>query len=444
MKIILSIIEKNKIIEYFNDRANAITSLGVLQRKKFLRKVRNYAWNNERLFYMLNPETYLQVVADDDQEAQTVIFNSMHLPDHTGMKAMYINSKMRYVGFKRERIDSYVSNCIICNRHIPLRRFVPIIPIISLHPWQLVQMDCIDMRNYADVNDGYGWILNILDCYSKFLFPVAMKNKTAENVRNALRQCVYREGCPIVIQTDNGREFNNGLLIEYLRDLNIEFRRGRPRHPQNQGQVERANQTLTRKIAKCLSNSSNKRWIDVIDEITFKYNTTWHRAINMTPMQAFRVRNGINLPAVNEQQVVDENEEQEDENEVFIGNLEHQENSSDELVEAIPIENTQTSIIAVTETVNQVYRERYVTRMQQDADVHYHSIQFNPGDYVLLQRSFDNNSITRRRKMDSFYEEGRWIIVERVGSDSFKIQKHEDATNSLIVCKNRLKKINSL
>lgn len=52
------------------------------------------------------------------------------------------------------------------------------------------------------------------------------------------------------------------------------------------------------------------------------------------------------------------------------------------------------------------------------------------------------NTQTRRRKMEDFYEEGAWTILERVGSDNFKIRNRENETLIKTICKNRLKKIN--
>jgi len=43
-----------------------------------------------------------------------------------------------------------------------LKRIAPIAPIVEDRPWQRLQMDSGDMMNNIDVNDGYGWILNIL------------------------------------------------------------------------------------------------------------------------------------------------------------------------------------------------------------------------------------------------------------------------------------------
>lgn len=206
---------------------------------------------------------------------------------------MYENSKIMYAGFKREKLNKYVYDCLICKMHQPLKRVTPIVPIVSKHPWWLVQTDCVDLRNFADVNDGYSWILNIIDSYSKFAFSFCLKNKTALDIKSSFQSVVRNEGFSISVQTDNGKEFANKLFGSILEDNYVKFVRGRPRHPKNKGQVERFNQTITRKIGKAISSQNNKRWIDVHEEVIFNYNTSWHRAINTIPMQAFRNISGV-------------------------------------------------------------------------------------------------------------------------------------------------------
>ena len=94
------------------------------------------------------------------------------------------------------------------------------------------------------------------------------------------------------------------------------------------------------------------------------------------------------------------------------------------------------------QTVDPVYKKN-ILKMQNDADVHCHKITFNPGDIVLVAKSFDTNQTTKKCKVNGFYEEGQWIIIERVGSDNFKIQNLNVQTIFQIVCKNRLLKVNS-
>lgn len=117
-----------------------------------------------------------------------------------------------------------------------------------------------------------------------------MKRKSADSVSRCIQSVIYSEGAPLAIQTDNGKEFVNSEVQGLFRQYCIEFRRGRPRHPQNQGQIERANQTLVRRLAKATAESSLKCWINILSKITFEYNMTWHRGINKTPMSAFRNR----------------------------------------------------------------------------------------------------------------------------------------------------------
>ena len=78
------------------------------------------------------------------------------------------------------------------------------------------------------------------------------------------------EGFPSIVQSDNGKEFKNQVLQNYLKSVNVISKFGRPRHPQSQGQVERANQTLVRRLSKCLDGLS-KEWISVLSKIYSSY-----------------------------------------------------------------------------------------------------------------------------------------------------------------------------
>lgn len=76
------------------------------------------------------------------------------------------------------------------------------------------------------------------------------------------------EGAPAIIQTDNGKEFRNKTLFLLYEKWNIIPIFGRPRHPQSQGQVERANQTLVRSLSKALYQKP-KVWIEILGKHRF-------------------------------------------------------------------------------------------------------------------------------------------------------------------------------
>ena len=168
-------------------------------------------------------------------------------------------------------------------------------------------------------------------------------------------------------------------------------------------------------MAKAISNDSNKKWIDVHRDIIFKYNITWHRAINTTPMKAFRGRTGINVEFSSKTTSIIENN-------LICG---FQDNF-----------NTSNSIKPLDED----YRRKYINKMVADADVHYNSINFNPGDVVLVAKSFDTNQKTKKEKLGGFYEDDMWIIVEKKGTDNFLIKSKLDFSKTMVISKNRMKK----
>ena len=113
----------------------------------------------------------------------------------------------------------------------------------------------------------------------------------------SFKKLCWNEGTPLILHTDNGLEFSNSLLDNFCKEKNILFVHGRPRHPQSQGQVERFNQTICRKLSKTLYEKE-KNWLDVLQELVYAYNLSIHRATSRTPFCSFRNRDGFNSVTV--------------------------------------------------------------------------------------------------------------------------------------------------
>ncbi|KCZ78917.1 hypothetical protein H311_00041, partial [Anncaliia algerae PRA109] len=132
-----------------------------------------------------------------------------------------------------------------------------------------------------------------------------------------------------------------------------------------------------------------KKWIDAYSCIVLSYNQTWSRAINKTPMLAFRDRNGKNNE-LNKEKFDDKYEDliyNTDLSTIF----EYIDDESAEGLSSLNVEtlhNESTSIFSAP-TVSKKYTDKYIRRRQQDADIHFHNIRFNPGDKVLLKKDFD-------------------------------------------------------
>jgi len=128
----------------------------------------------------------LLAVANDDNVKLANALQLLHTSSHRGMKAMDMAYKQKYIGIQRNKTDEYVRNCIICQRNIPLKRCEAITPVVASRRWERLIVDYIDLRKYSYVNSGFGWILNVIDSYSKLIYVLPTRFKEASEVHNFL------------------------------------------------------------------------------------------------------------------------------------------------------------------------------------------------------------------------------------------------------------------
>ncbi|HRP37716.1 MAG TPA: transposase family protein, partial [Candidatus Dojkabacteria bacterium] len=78
------------------------------------------------------------------------------------------------------------------------------------------------MENLASDNDGYKWILCIIDVFSKYAWCVPLKNKTATTVLEAFKKVVSdSKRTPSKLWTDKGSEFYNKQFEKWIKEKNI-------------------------------------------------------------------------------------------------------------------------------------------------------------------------------------------------------------------------------
>lgn len=145
------------------------------------------------------------------------------------------------------------------------------------------QADLVEMIPYAHQNNGYKYILVIIDTFSKFAWCVRLKNKTGMEVTKAM-QYVFEKNpnrIPKNLQTDAGKEFYNGSFQKLMRRHNINHY---STYSKMKASIcERFNRTLLNRIWYRFNLQGTHKWINMLDEVLESYNSTTHRTIKMRP-----------------------------------------------------------------------------------------------------------------------------------------------------------------
>ena len=71
-----------------------------------------------------------------------------------------------------------------------------------------------------------------------------LKTKNEKTVFKIIKEYFKNFGYPEKFGTDNGKEFSNKLLSNYLKENNIKFIQGKAYNPHWQGSVERLQRTI--------------------------------------------------------------------------------------------------------------------------------------------------------------------------------------------------------
>lgn len=143
--------------------------------------------------------------------------------------------------------------------------------------------DLLIMNQYSKQNQGYNYIFNIIDTFSKYMFLIPLKTKGGKEVSEALQNVIKKsKRCPTKLHVDRGREFVNQKVQKVLDAYNIHMYH--TFNDEKSAIAERANRTVNEKLKVRFEVAKNFNWIDILDDIVKEYNEQdVHRSIGTTP-----------------------------------------------------------------------------------------------------------------------------------------------------------------
>ena len=113
--------------------------------------------------------------------------------------------------YRIESIGRGYVTTLVLTWHLVLYCFAPMGHVDVGHRWDRVAMDLLDMS--VTTAKGNRHVLVMVDCFSRWTEACPLPDKTALAVADAFFQhIVCRFGMPMVIHSDQGREFENKVM----------------------------------------------------------------------------------------------------------------------------------------------------------------------------------------------------------------------------------------
>ena len=91
-----------------------------------------------------------------------------------------------------------------------------------------------------------------------------------EETANGVFSIYNRQGAPVEIISDNGREFINSIMKTLQNTYNCKMLLSAPYHPQTNGLDESSNKTIKRYLMKMLS-TKQENWHYFLEQVVFLF-----------------------------------------------------------------------------------------------------------------------------------------------------------------------------
>lgn len=124
---------------------------------------------------------------------ERIYFNPAHEASFGGVEKLYLASKSK--GITRQQVVDWLKGKETYTLHKRVSRKFKRNKVMVSNIGEQYQADLNDMRSLSQYNDGYNYILTVIDCFSRKAWGVAMKTKSGLEMVKAFKT-VFKEKIP--------------------------------------------------------------------------------------------------------------------------------------------------------------------------------------------------------------------------------------------------------
>lgn len=210
------------------------------------------------------------------------VFDCLHSLSHPGANATAKLVAQRYVWPSiRKDCREWARTCIDCQRAKVSRHVSSPLGTFDL-PRARFKHVHIDLIGPFSVSNGYRYCLTAVDRFSRWPEAIPITDISAETVAKAFIEVwIARFGCPTVIVTDRGRQFESALFTSLSQRIGFQHRRTTAYHPACNGLVERFHRQLKAAIV-CHAKSN---WTESLPLVLLGIRSTLKEDLHASPAE---------------------------------------------------------------------------------------------------------------------------------------------------------------
>lgn len=168
-------------------------------------------------------------------------------------------------------------------------------------PWEHLAIDFL-----GPLPSGH-YVFVVVDYYSRFFEVDIMIKITSAKTIKRLKSIFARFGLPISITADNGKQLISEEFKQYCEAHNIELNSTTPYWPQMNGEVERQNKSLLKRLIICQEEKGD--WQEDLEQYLLMYRSTPHSTTLKAPAEMMFGRNiRDKIPSVEQTKGVEDSE----------------------------------------------------------------------------------------------------------------------------------------
>ena len=197
-----------------------------------------------------------------------------------------INDLVRKSGLSTQVVQDWLHSQDVYTLHKPIKHKFKTRRVLVNEIDDQWQADLVDMRHYKD--QGYQYILTVIDVFSKYAWAIPIKRKTGDEISRSF-EILFKERKPKKLHTDKGLEFINRSTKLLFKEQDVHW--FATENETKAQVVERFNRTLKNRMWKMFTRLQSNKWVRILPDVVYNYNSTKHRSIGMTPVEGSKKEN---------------------------------------------------------------------------------------------------------------------------------------------------------